>query len=66
MLRSVTQYRVMVLGRPRGPWRSDRAQARRDAIEIEVGEYDADGRFWLSVPGEIEVRVVTVELSHAA
>jgi hypothetical protein len=50
------EYRVQVFGIARGPWRRDRRQAHRDAIELDLGCYDEWGRFFLTVPAEIEVR----------
>lgn len=47
-------YRVKVFGTPRGPWRPVRRQAQQDAIELGLGEYDEWGKFFVSVPGEIE------------
>ena len=52
----VTYYRAVVIGRPVGPWRRDRRQARRDLIAINLGEYDADGIFYCIVPGDIATR----------
>ncbi|QAY77900.1 hypothetical protein [Sphingosinicella sp. BN140058] len=48
-------YRVVVFGMPQGPWRSCRDQARRDAIEVDLGEYDDHGNFYLTVPADIQV-----------
>jgi hypothetical protein len=50
------EYRVTVFGMARGPWRRDRRQALRDAIELDLGCYDEWGRFFLTVPAEIEAR----------
>jgi hypothetical protein len=50
----VTYYRAVVLGRPIGPWRRDRSQARRDLIATNLGEYDGNGTFYCTVPGGIE------------
>ena len=66
MLRSVVQYRVVVLGRPMGPWRMEREQACRDAIELDLGEYNRAGQFWITVPGDIEIRMVSVAEARAA
>lgn len=52
-----TTYRVTVFGRPRGPWRQQRKQAQRDAIELGMGEYDEWGRFFVTVPADIEFRL---------
>lgn len=54
--RRVMEYRVVVLGVARGPWRRDRRQAHRDAIELDLGCYDEWGQFYVTVPAEIEIR----------
>lgn len=49
------RYRVVCFGRPRGPWRSDRRMAQRDAIALGLGCYDEHtGQYYHVVPGEIE------------
>lgn len=50
------EYRVVVFGKARGPWRRDRRQAYRDAIELDLGGYDEWGQFFVTVPAEIQVR----------
>jgi hypothetical protein len=50
------EYRVVVFGIARGPWRRDRRLAHRDAIELDLGGYDEWGRFFVTVPAEIQVR----------
>lgn len=52
----VTYYRAVVIGRPAGPWRSERGQARRDLIAINLGEYDGNGTFYCTVPADIETQ----------
>ncbi|TVV75573.1 hypothetical protein FOY91_06850 [Sphingomonas solaris] len=52
----VDEYRVVVFGQPRGPWRPTRTQAHRDAIELDLGSYDEKGQFYVTVPGDIEHR----------
>ena len=47
-------YRVCSFGKPRGPWRPTKRQAQQDAIELGLGEYDEWGKFFVSVPGDIE------------
>ena len=47
-------YRVKVFGKPKGPWRRVKRQAERDAFELGLGDYDEWGKFFISVPGEIE------------
>lgn len=49
-------YRVVVFGRARGPWRFDKVQANRDAMEIGLGSYDECGVFYVTVPADIEMR----------
>lgn len=47
-------YRVIVFGKPQAPWRSTREQARRDAVDLDLGSYDEWGQFFITVPAEIE------------
>lgn len=47
-------YRVRMFGKPQGPWRAHKRQAERDALELGLGDYDEWGKFFVSVPGEIE------------
>lgn len=49
-------YRVVVFGKPVGPWRSVRSQANQDAIELELGSYDENGQFYVTVPADIQSR----------
>jgi len=58
MTRWITLYRVTVLGEPKGPWRKEREQAERDALELDLGSYDEWGFFWVSVPAHIQTRDV--------
>ncbi len=50
------EYRVVVFGVARGPWRRNRRQAYLDAIELELGGYDEWGQFFVTVPAEIQIR----------
>ncbi len=54
MQEKVHFYRVISCGRERGPWRVDREQARRDAIDQGLGSYDEWGKYFDVVPGRIE------------
>ncbi|PNU02617.1 hypothetical protein A8V01_08955 [Novosphingobium guangzhouense] len=47
-------YRVRVFGKPRAPWRRVKKQAQQDALELGLGSFDEWGKFFVSVPGEIE------------
>lgn len=47
-------YRVKVFSEPRGPWRPSLRLARLDAIELAVGAFDEDRRFYLSAGADIE------------
>lgn len=47
-------YRIVMFGKPEGPWRRSTRLARLDAIEKGVGSFDEDRRFWLSAGAEIE------------
>lgn len=53
-------YRATCLGEPRGPWRLQKEQARRDAVQMGLGQFDERGRYWDTVPGRIE----TVQLPN--
>jgi hypothetical protein len=49
-------YRVTCFGQPVGPWRLDKRKVYRDAIERELGSFDESGQFYITVPGDIQVR----------
>lgn len=59
-------YRVVSFNQPRGPWRAEREQARRDAIEQGLGEYDDFGRYFSTVPGAIQRLELPMRLVEAA
>jgi hypothetical protein len=52
----VTRYRYTIFGRPIGPWRATRREAEDDAEAAGDGERDDFGRFWITVPADIEVQ----------
>ena len=64
MLTAVRWYRV-VSAKPRGPWRDDLNQARRDAIDLGLGCFDEQGQYFDIVPGRIEAQW-TIEDQAAA
>lgn len=47
-------YRLVMFGKPKGPWRTSEKQARKDAIELELGSYDENGQFYLAGPADFE------------
>jgi hypothetical protein len=47
-------YRVVAFGRPRGPWRTTMAAARRDAIDAGLGSFDDEQRFFLDAVADVE------------
>lgn len=47
-------YRLVVFGKPKGPWRYTEKMARQDALELELGSYDEDGQFYLTAPADFE------------
>lgn len=51
MLTAVKWYRATCAGKPQGPWREDREEARRDAIGLGLGTYDEWGQWYDIVPG---------------
>lgn len=55
---AVRQYRALSFGEPIGPWRTDREQMRQDLIDRGLGGYDEWGRFFTTVPGDIDRRFV--------
>ena len=52
----ITWYRALCLGKTVGPWRADKERVRRDLIARELGSFDEWGKFWITVPGDVEVR----------
>jgi hypothetical protein len=59
-------YRVVCFAEARGPWRAEREQARRDAIEQGLGSYDDLGRYWSTVPGAIQRLDLPLRVVEAA
>lgn len=47
-------YRIACFGKPCGPWRAQRDQARRDAVDQGLGAFDERGTFFTVVPGTIQ------------
>ena len=62
-MREVRVYRVVSFGRPLAPWRTDRQQVCRDLIELGLGGYDEWGKFFISVPGDVEKRDVAEDVA---
>ncbi|QDC39102.1 hypothetical protein FIL70_07400 [Sphingobium fuliginis ATCC 27551] len=52
----MTWYRALCLGQPVGPWRQCKERVRRDLLTRQLGSYDEWGKFFITVPGDIEVR----------
>lgn len=50
----VTWYRAMCFDRAIGPWRQACFQAIDDLIAEGLGSVDTHGRFFITVPGEIQ------------
>ena len=55
MLTAVRWYRV-ASAKPRGPWRDQLDDARRDAVELGLGCFDEDGQYFDVVPGHIQTQ----------
>lgn len=66
MYATVRFYRAACFGDPRGPWRLHRDQARRDAVDQELGSFDERGTFYALVPGNIQSIELPVSLLGAA
>jgi len=56
-MEKIVWYRALCFATPVGPWRSCREKVRRDLIARELGSYDEWGRFFVTVPGEVEIRI---------
>ena len=50
------QFQALCFGEPVGPWRRSRSRARDDLIGRKLGEYDERGRFYVTVPGDMQFR----------
>lgn len=61
----ITWYRAVCFGKPVGPWRQERERARRDLIARKLGSYDEWGKFWITVPGDMEIRHELVQSKAA-
>lgn len=51
-----TWWRALCFGKPIGPWRTDRKLAQEDLIDRELGSYDEWGKFWVTVPGDMQIK----------
>ena len=58
--------RATCFGEPCGPWRFGVAAARRDLIAADLGSYDEDGTFYITVPGGIDRRSEWMSLEEEA
>ena len=47
-------YRITAFGKPRGPWRATKRLARFDAVEMQLGSFDEEGRFFLDAIAGLE------------
>ncbi|MDF2494540.1 MAG: hypothetical protein K0S66_1474 [Sphingomonas sp.] len=52
----VKWYRALCFGKPCGPWRFGAQAACRDLIAQDLGSYDEEGTFFITVPGGLESR----------
>jgi hypothetical protein len=66
LYQSISFYRVVCFGKPRGPWRLSREQAQRDAVSEGLGSFDEWGAFYATVPGDIEVTTMSASIVRAA
>ena len=57
-IKAPAEFRITVFGEPRGPWRSSRAAAMRDAIAAELASWNEERReHYLAVPVAMVSRV---------
>lgn len=61
-----TWYRALCFGKPIAPWRNTKEKARRDLEAKDLGSFDDWGKFWITVPGDLETKQVWVDQSKAA
>jgi hypothetical protein len=66
MYETMTFHRVIVFGKPKGPWRLERVQAQRDAEEMGLGSFEPSGTFYITVPADIERLELPVRLLRRA
>jgi hypothetical protein len=59
-MQQVLFWRVISFNKPAGPWRTLREGAQRDAADLGLGSYDEYGKFWKTVPGDIQL--LTIDL----
>lgn len=62
----VRWYRALCFGVPCGPWRFGAGPARRDLIDNDLGSYDEDGVFFITVPGGLEHRSEWMSIEEEA
>lgn len=65
-MQTKTWYRALCFGKPIAPWRDSRDQARRDLLARDLGSFDEWGFFWVTVPGEMQIKREWVSQSKAA
>jgi hypothetical protein len=65
VLREIIWYRAMCFRKPVGPWRQCKHKMRRDLIAEGLGSYDEWGAFYVTVPGDFEVRREQVQSKAA-
>ena len=58
-MRGARKFRAVCFGRPIGPWRACRQQARDDLVGARLADYDDRGRFFITVPGDLEIAGVS-------
>lgn len=61
-----TWYRALCFGKPIAPWRSSKERAQRDLEAKDLGCFDDWGKFWVTVPGDLEKKHKWVDQSKAA
>ena len=55
-MQRVAWYRALCFGKPVGPWRTDKKVVREDLADRGLGSFDEWGHFWVTVPGDIQIR----------
>jgi len=65
-MKRVVWHRALCLGKPVGPWRTEQDEARRDLVEQGLGSFDEWGKFWATVPDNLQTSNKWVLESRAA
>lgn len=55
-MEEICWYRALCFSEPVGPWRRCKRQMRRDLMDRGLGSYDEWGTFFVTVPGNVQIK----------